>query len=326
VAADKGHALAEGVQELLRSGRVGHVATISPTGRVSSVPVAYHFDGSSVFFGTPRDSPKLRFMEANENVAFQIDNGRVMQEAVGVMIQGNAEIYDTRQLLTKYRETLPAIARFSKKYPDVFVFYTRDHSRLPDERKFYKYRLVRIVPTSILYWVGYDWGRLIPHPEDYARFFEIGAEEGDPEAVADELQSFLGGMSTLETASETEEEVPDLSQVWDLPAIIDQEELMAELHAVAMADDEITSEEMAILDAIRSSYRFYLDALKNAMSDGIITKDELALLHTIKQSVYRSVIDTALKDGKIDDDERRLLTRFAELLNVSREDDAAGDL
>ncbi|MEJ2131845.1 MAG: hypothetical protein P8Y95_09560, partial [Gammaproteobacteria bacterium] len=111
-----------------------------------------------------------------------------------------------------------------------------------------------------------------------------------------------------------------------LPAIIDQEELMAELHAVAMADDEITSEEMAILDAIRSSYRFYLDALKNAMSDGIITKDELALLHTIKQSVYRSVIDTALKDGKIDDDERRLLTRFAELLNVSREDDAAGDL
>jgi len=317
VAGNGTHALAQKVDELLRVGRVGHVATISPTGRVSSVPVAYHFDGENIFFGTPRDSPKLRFIEANENVAFQLDNGKVMQEAVGAMIQGKAEVYDAGQLLSKYRETLPAILRFSKKYPDVFVFYTRDHRKLPDERKFYKYRLVRIVPTSILYWVGYDWGRMIPHPESYAGLFEIH-EEGDPQAIAREVESFLGSMSAVEAAADNEEEVPDLSQAWDLPAIINQDDLMADLMSVAMSDEKVTDNELAILDSIRSSYRFYLDALKNAMSDGVISKEEWALLHTIKQSCYRNVVETALKDGQIDDDERRLLTRLAELLNVDK--------
>lgn len=319
--AGQAHALAQSVEELLRQERVGHVAIITPTGRVSSVPVAYHFDGSNVFFGTPRDSPKLRFLEANPNVAFQIDNGRVMKEAVGVMIQGRAEIYDTRQLLTRYTQTLPAILRFSKKYPDVFMFYTRDHSKLPDERKFYKYRLIRIVPTTILFWVGYDWARLIPHPEDYAKFFEI-QEDAEPQALAGEVQSLLGSLDTIRHDEETQEEVPDVSRELDLPRIIDPDELMAELMAEAMADDTVTDDEAAILNSISSNYRFYLDALKNAMSDGIISKDESALLHTIKQSVYKSVIDTALKDGEITDDEERLLRKFAELLNVASDRDA----
>lgn len=314
-------ALAQSVDQLLRSERVGHVAIITPMGRVSSVPVAYHFDGANIFFGTPRDSPKLRFLEANPNVAFQIDNGRVMDEAVGVMIQGNAEIYETRQLLTKYRETLPAILRFTKKYPDVFVFYTRDHRKLPDERKFYKYRLIRIVPTSILFWVGYDWARLIPHPEEYAKFFDV-REEGDPQAVAHDLETLLGSLHSIEHDDATVNEVPDVSQELDLPKVIDPTELMSELYAEAMSDDKITDDEAAILNSIQSNYRFYLDALKNALSDGIISKDESAMLHTIKYSVYKSVINTALQDGQVTEDEERLLRKFAELLDATEETDS----
>jgi nitroimidazol reductase NimA-like FMN-containing flavoprotein (pyridoxamine 5'-phosphate oxidase superfamily) len=55
----------EGVDNLLRTSRVGHIATISPKGRVSTVPIAYHFDGQNVFFGTPRDSSKLKFLQEN---------------------------------------------------------------------------------------------------------------------------------------------------------------------------------------------------------------------------------------------------------------------
>ena len=165
--------LTEGVDGLLRSSRVGHLATISPKGRVSTVPIAYHFDGLNVFFGTPRDSSKLKFLQGNPNVAFQIDNGKVMDEAIGVMMQGNAEIYDTRDLFKRYKETLPAIARYSLKYPDAFVFYVRHPNKLSEARRYTKYRVIRIVPDRILFWSGYEWGRVIPDAQDYAPFFDI---------------------------------------------------------------------------------------------------------------------------------------------------------
>ncbi len=32
----------------------------------------------------------------------------------------------------------------------------------PDERKLYKYRIIQITPTKILYWTGYSFGRYVP--------------------------------------------------------------------------------------------------------------------------------------------------------------------
>jgi hypothetical protein len=48
-------------------------------------PIAYHFDGLNVFFGTPRDSSKLRFLRGNPDVAFRLDYGNVMEEAIGII-------------------------------------------------------------------------------------------------------------------------------------------------------------------------------------------------------------------------------------------------
>ncbi len=38
------------------------------------------------------------------------------------------------------------------------MFYVRGKG-LPDERKIYNYRLIRIDPTKIIYWLGYAFGR-----------------------------------------------------------------------------------------------------------------------------------------------------------------------
>jgi nitroimidazol reductase NimA-like FMN-containing flavoprotein (pyridoxamine 5'-phosphate oxidase superfamily) len=305
----------EGVDNLLRTSRVGHIATISPKGRVSTVPIAYHFDGQNVFFGTPRDSSKLKFLQENPNVAFQLDNGKVMGEAVGVMMQGNAEIYETRDLLKKYKETMPAILRYSKKYPDAFVFYIRNPKKLAEVRRYTKYRVVRIVPDRILYWSGYDWGRVIPDPEEYTRFFDIH-QDTDAKAMAQEVGSLFASMDTISSEQGPGEDILDQSRQLCHPKVIDQDKLMSDLFAEAMTDQKVTEDEIEILNTIRRNYRFYLDSLKNAMSDGIISSDECALLNTIKQSVYQSALDTALKDGEIKEEEANLLKKFRQLLDV----------
>jgi hypothetical protein len=53
---------------------------------------------------------------------------------------------------------------FTKKYPGMLSFYARG-KELPDERKLYKYRLIRIDPSKIIYWLGYTFGRYIPRLE-----------------------------------------------------------------------------------------------------------------------------------------------------------------
>jgi len=309
--------LTEHVEKLLHSSPVGHLATISPKGRVSTVPIAFHFDGLNVFFGTPRDSSKLKFLQGNPNVAFQLDNGKVMDEAVGVMMQGNAEIYDTRDLFKKYKETLPAIARYSRKYPDAFVFYIRHPNKLSEVRRYTKYRVIRIVPDRILFWSGYDWGRLIPDAQDYAPFFDIH-QETDPKVMARQVNSFVESLGTITTKQRPGEDILGKGQQLRYPKLIDQDRLMSELFAEAMLDHKVTEDEMEILNSIRRNYRFYLDSLRNAMRDGVISGDECALLNTIKQSIYQSTLDTALKDGQLMEDEDRLLRKFRELLNVEK--------
>ncbi|MFQ5976496.1 MAG: pyridoxamine 5'-phosphate oxidase family protein [Candidatus Hydrothermarchaeales archaeon] len=78
--------LAGNVKNLLSGGRIGHLSTISPQERISIVPIGYFFDGLDIYFGTPRTSAKLKFMQKNPNVSFTIDNGKVMREALGVLI------------------------------------------------------------------------------------------------------------------------------------------------------------------------------------------------------------------------------------------------
>jgi hypothetical protein len=43
----------------------------------------------------------------------------------------------------------------------MFTFYARG-KYLPDERKLYKYRFIRIDPRKVVYWMGYSFGRYVP--------------------------------------------------------------------------------------------------------------------------------------------------------------------
>ncbi|HZY47716.1 MAG TPA: hypothetical protein VFE96_07975, partial [Candidatus Bathyarchaeia archaeon] len=62
---------------------------------------------------------------------------------------------------------------------------------LPDERKLYKYRLIRIDPSKIIYWLGYTFGRFIPKTETrtISRPFEPGRDESELETYAKMLDS-----------------------------------------------------------------------------------------------------------------------------------------
>jgi hypothetical protein len=52
------------------------------------------------------------------------------------------------------------MAGFMRKYPELVKYYVKDIRELPDMNKFYKYVFVRVNPTSIVHWDGYEFGRI----------------------------------------------------------------------------------------------------------------------------------------------------------------------
>jgi len=81
------------------------------------------------------------------------------------MIQGKARIFTIGRTLLSILSVGPKIAGFSKKYPGMLTFYARG-KELPDERKLYKYRLIRIEPSKLIFWTGYNFGRFISKKRD----------------------------------------------------------------------------------------------------------------------------------------------------------------
>lgn len=317
--AKKSKELPEEVKNLLASSKVGHLSTVSPQGRISIVPVGFYFGGMDVYFGTPKESAKLKFLQKNPNVSLTVDNGKIMKEALGVLIQGKAEIYDAKKTFKKFRATIPAIARFSKKYPELFVFYTRHMEELPQDRKFYKYRLICIVTEKMLYWHGYNWGRVISRGEEYVPFFDITGKE-DPGAVAKTVKRFLDVFRSVNfTHGEYGERVIEYPQKLPEADMLKQyDEAYTAALEQALRDGKITKDEGALLKTIRNNYIIYQDALEQALADGIITKDEHLLLKTIRGSLYKTALDTALEDGVITEDEQSILDTFREKLGLDQ--------
>ena len=95
----------------------------------------------------------------------------------------------------------------------MLTFYARG-KELPDERKLYKYRLIRIDPSKIIYWLGYSFGRYIPRTEAKApghslnlskdeSGLEISAkllESADDDAPAEPVQMDHDWMTRLEAS------------------------------------------------------------------------------------------------------------------------------
>ncbi len=150
----------EQVLDVLKTNTIGYLSVISKKGELYSYPVAFHYSGDKVYFVTPVSAAKFKIIKANPTVSFIVDNGKVTTEACGAMIQGKARIFTVGRTLLSILSVGPKIAGFSKKYPGMLTFYARG-KELPDERKLYKYRLIRIEPSKIIFWTGYNFGRFI---------------------------------------------------------------------------------------------------------------------------------------------------------------------
>jgi len=155
----------EQVLDVLRTNTIGYLSVISKRGELYSYPVAFHYSANKVYFVTPVSAAKFKIIKANPTVSFIVDNGKVTTEACGAMIQGKARIFTIGRTLLSILSVGPKIAGFSKKYPGMLTFYARG-KELPDERKLYKYRLIRIEPSKLIFWTGYNFGRFISKKRD----------------------------------------------------------------------------------------------------------------------------------------------------------------
>ncbi|MBO0887884.1 pyridoxamine 5'-phosphate oxidase family protein [Candidatus Bathyarchaeota archaeon] len=149
------------VTDLLESASIGYLTTISKKGELYSYPVAFYYSDLRVYFVTPISAAKYRMIKENPTVSLIVDNRQLTTNACGAMIQGRARTFSITRTLVSILSLGPKVAGFSKKYPGMLSFYAKGKG-LPDERKLYKYRIIQINPTKILYWIGYSFGRYLP--------------------------------------------------------------------------------------------------------------------------------------------------------------------
>lgn len=150
------------VLEVLRFSKIGYLSVTSKKGDLYSYPVAYHYSSHKIFLMTPIASAKMKFMKANPSVSFLVDNKKLALEACGAMVQGKAKILSMAKMIaTVYTIGPKSLLEWSKKYPGLLSFYAKGKD-LPEERKLYKYRFIKIEPSKIVYWTGYSFGKYVP--------------------------------------------------------------------------------------------------------------------------------------------------------------------
>jgi hypothetical protein len=231
------------VLDILKTSEIGYLSVTSEKGDLYSYPVAYYFTELQVYFMTPISAAKLRFVRSNPNVSFLVDNHLLTRGACGAMIQGRARVFSIAKTVLNIMAVGPKMVHFAKKYPGMFTFYASG-KELPDERKLYKYRLIRIDPTKVLYWQGYKFGRLSPMSKEKKRD-HVGKEMlNDPLATSsDEVK-----MDTLAKLMSTADE--ELS-----PAPTTENKEWFENLESAMSHGEILDEEKMMIDSYRNFLR-----------------------------------------------------------------------
>jgi hypothetical protein len=155
--------LPEAVRNCVEENKIGYISVNTPSGRISTNAVSYYFDDNYVYFLTPREALRHKFIEKNPEVTFMVDNGELMEKSAGIMIQGKAASFHPAKLPLAPKSILPKFLKYIAKYPEGIPFYalgTLGLNQLPDERKIYKYNFIRVNPGKIFYWDGYVVGRL----------------------------------------------------------------------------------------------------------------------------------------------------------------------
>jgi uncharacterized pyridoxamine 5'-phosphate oxidase family protein len=252
---DAKEAIPQEVIALLQASKIGYLSVTSPKGELYSYPVAFHYGEGKIYLITPAGSAKMKFMKANPNVSFIVDNRRLTLEACGVMIQGRAKVFSIAGLVTSILSMGPKVQSFTKKYPGLFGFYAKGKD-LPPERKIYKYRFVRIDPSKFVYWTGYKYGKYLPA--------KPRKEESKDVALDLKDESNVGVIAGLLGSADDEPEIDKLPL---------NEDWLGELEAAA-ASGIITAEEGKAI----GSATVGLQDLGRSAAPGKVTEGEKKLL------------------------------------------------
>jgi hypothetical protein len=184
------------ISNFVQKEKVGHLSVRTKRG-VLVHPIAYHVQKLSMVFGTPRTAKKLDLLKKNPRVSFTVDNGKLMKEAIGITVLGRAETYGLDDIAKGAKQGIFQMAGFMKKYPELVKYYVKDIRELPDANKFYKYVFVRVNPTSIVHWDGYEFGRITAkRRKKNSKDTEIRPED-DPVIYAKYVQDYYKGLKDL---------------------------------------------------------------------------------------------------------------------------------
>jgi len=246
------------VLEVLKSSSIGYLSVTSSKGDLSSYPVAFYFSENKVYFMTPISAAKLKYIRANPTVSFLVDNHLLTKGAAGAMVQGKAKVFSVTKMILSILSLGPKIAHFAQKYPGMFTFYASG-KELPDERKLYRYRLIRIDPSKIVYWIGYKFGRFVPK----------GMQDKDPLASASDDEKIDTIAQLLRGA---DEELP-------IPEVQQSNEWVEGLNEAA-ASGIISGDERAAIDSYRS---FLRNATASNKTRPEVSSDEKKLLDKWKK-------------------------------------------
>ena len=212
-ASSSAKAIPDQVAEVLRSTPIGYISVTSKKGDLYSYPVAFYYSNLKIYMMTPIGSAKMKFMKANPNVSFIVDNKKLALEACGAMVQGKAKVLSMARMVTSIISLGPKMMNFAKKYPGMFSFYAKG-TYLPDERKLYKYRFIRIEPSKVVYWTGYNFGRYVPDKKgNHAEEEDLFEEGSNPESLA-------GLLSSADEEIETEITPPDADWLGELDTAV----------------------------------------------------------------------------------------------------------
>jgi len=85
---------------LLSSATPVRIAYISRDGTPRVVPAWFHWNGTDIVLGTPVESPKVRAISANPNVALTIDNNTWPYKAL--QIRGVARVEIVQGIVPEY--------------------------------------------------------------------------------------------------------------------------------------------------------------------------------------------------------------------------------
>jgi hypothetical protein len=190
--------LPQRISEFAKKQKVGHLSVRTKRG-VLVHPIAYNIQKKAMVFGTPRTAKKLDMLKKNPRVSFTVDNGKLMKEAIGITVLGRTETYGLDDLAKGAKQGLASMAGFMRKYPELVKFYVKDIKELPDANKFYKYVFVRVNPTSIVHWDGYEFGRITAQRKKKKKDSEPDTirPEDDPVIYAKYVQDYYNQLKGM---------------------------------------------------------------------------------------------------------------------------------